>query len=70
MRCDGNAELINGRLVPKMATEFRPNLVAGRIFLRLADYADSHGGFALTDGIGFAVPVASTGRESFAPDVA
>jgi Uma2 family endonuclease len=71
MRHDGNAELIAGVLVPKMSTGFRPNIVAGRIFVRLAGYADSVGvGVVYTDGIGFAVPELSSGRESFSPDAA
>ena len=69
MSYDGGAELINGRIVPKMPHGRRPNVVAGRIFRKLADYADDRGGTAFTDGIGFAVPVASSGRESFSPDV-
>ena len=69
MRYDGCAELIGGRIVTYMATGHRPNLVAGRIFRRLADYTDAIGrGFAYTDNVGFAVPELSTGRESFSPD--
>lgn len=71
LRFDGNAELINGEVVPLMATGYRPNVVAGRIFRRLADYADAPGrGTAHTDGMGFAVSELSTGRESFSPDAA
>ena len=71
MRYDGNAELIGGRIVTYMATGHRPNIVAGRIFRRLADYTDAIGrGFAYTDNVGFAVPELSTGRESFSPDAA
>lgn len=69
MQYDGCAELIGGRIVTYMATGFRPNLVAGRIFRRLADYIDTvRRGVALTDNVGFAVPELSTGRESFSPD--
>lgn len=71
LRAPGKAELIGGVVVHLMATGHRPNLVAGRIFRRLADHADSSGrGIAYTDNIGFAVPELSTGRESFSPDAA
>jgi len=53
-----------------MATGHRPNVVAGRIFRRLADYADVAGGIAYTDNMGFAVPELQSGRESFSPDAA
>lgn len=65
------AELVHGRIVPLMPTGHRPNVVAGRIFRRLADYADAPGrGVAYTDNMGFAVPELPSGRESFAPDAA
>lgn len=65
------AELIHGRIVPLMPTGHRPNVVAGRIFRRLADYADTTGrGVAYTDNMGFAVPEMASGRESFSPDAA
>ena len=65
------AELIRGKIVRYMATGFRPNIVAGRIFRNLADYADVPGrGFAYTDSMGFAVPELTSGRESFSPDAA
>ncbi len=71
LRVDGKAELINGKLVLYMATGYRPNVVAGRIYRRLADYADTTGrGMAFTDSMGFAVTVPSTNRESFSPDAA
>jgi Uma2 family endonuclease len=67
----GKAELIDGRIVRYMATGHRPNVVAGRIFRKLADYADDTGrGFAYTDMIGFTVGELTSGRESFAPDAA
>lgn len=67
----GKAELIDGRIVRYMATGHLPNVVAGRIFRRLADYADTTGrGVAYTDNIGFTVDEMTSGRESFAPDVA
>ena len=68
---DGKAELIDGRIVHLMATGFLPNIVAGRIYRRLADFLDVLGrGYALTDNMGFAVAELSSGRESFSPDVA
>jgi Uma2 family endonuclease len=70
-RVDGKAELIAGRIVHFMATGHRPNVIAGRIFRRLADFADAAGrGVAYTDNVGFAIPEISTGRESFSPDAA
>ena len=71
MRHDGKAELINGVLVPQLASGHRPNVVAGRVFYKLAEYVDERGvGFAYTDNMGFAVENMSSGRESFSPDVA
>jgi Uma2 family endonuclease len=68
-RFDGKAELIDGRIVPLMATGRRPNRVAARIFRGLDDYAQATGrGDAYTDNMGFAVPVLASGRESFSPD--
>ena len=68
---DGKAELIRGRVVHLMPTGHWPNIVAGRIFRRLADYADAPGrGVVYTDNMGFAVAELSSGRESFSPDAA
>ncbi len=68
-RAEGKAELIGGRIVPLMATGFRPNRIAARIFRSLDDYAVTTGvGVALTDNMGFAVPDLPSGRESFSPD--
>jgi Uma2 family endonuclease len=70
-RVDGKAELVGGKLVHHMATGYRPGVLAGRIFRRLADYADSPGrGVAFGDNVGFVVNVPSTDRESFSPDAA
>lgn len=70
-RYTDKAELIGGRIVPIMPTGHLPNVIAGRIFRRLADHADTVGqGVAYTDNMGFAVPPLSTGRESFSPDAA
>src|SRR5688500_11185726 len=65
----GKAELIGGRIVELMPTGRKPNRVAGRIYRSLDDLASARGqGEAFTDNIGFAVPVLSSGRESFSPD--
>jgi Uma2 family endonuclease len=67
----GKAELIGGKVVRLMATGHRPNIIAGRIFRRLAEYAEAVGrGVAYTDNMGFAIPELPSGRESFAPDAA
>ncbi|MBX9626458.1 MAG: Uma2 family endonuclease [Gemmataceae bacterium] len=69
MRVDGKAELIGGRVVRYMAVGHRPNQIAGRIYRRLCDYAESgRGGNCYTDGMGFRVPELPSGRESFSPD--
>jgi Uma2 family endonuclease len=68
-REEGKAELINGRIVPLMATGRRPGRVAFRITRSLDDHAEAIGqGEAYGDNIGFAVPPLSSGRESFSPD--
>ncbi len=69
-RVTDKAELIAGRIVPYMATGRLPNRVAFRICRSLDDYAVATGrGEAYTDNIGFAVPLLTSGRESFSPDV-
>jgi Uma2 family endonuclease len=68
-RVEGKAELIAGRIVPLMPTGRVPNRVAFRIARSLDDHAAATGrGEAYTDNMGFAVPVLSTGRQSFSPD--
>jgi Uma2 family endonuclease len=70
-RVEGKAELIAGRIVHLLPAGFLPNLVAGRIYRSLAEYADaSHWGVAFTAKMGFAVPELPSGRESFSPDTA
>ena len=67
----GKAELIGGRIVRLMATGFRPNRVTFKIARLLDDDVTATGlGVVCTDGIGFAVPELTSGRESFSPDVA
>jgi Uma2 family endonuclease len=68
MREPGKAELIGGRIVRYMASGFQPSVIAGRVFRRLAEYADQAGGVPFGDGIGYAVPELPSGRESFSPD--
>jgi Uma2 family endonuclease len=68
-RVEGKAELIAGRIVHFMATGRKPSRVAFRIARSLDDYAGAIGrGDAYGDNIGFAVPILSSGRESFSPD--
>jgi Uma2 family endonuclease len=63
------AELIDGKIVPIMATGYRPGRIALRIARSLDEFADAEGrGFALGDNVGFAVAELSSGRESFSPD--
>src|SRR5262245_39492063 len=69
-RTEGKAELIGGRIVHLMATGFKPNKVAGRIYRSLAEHADVKGGHAFTDNMGFTVHELPSGRESFSPDAA
>ncbi|MBX9584841.1 MAG: Uma2 family endonuclease [Gemmataceae bacterium] len=69
LRVEGKAELIGGRIVRYMATGHRPNVIAGRIYRRLCDFAESVGrGNCYTDGMGFRVRELPSGRESFSPD--
>jgi Uma2 family endonuclease len=68
-RYEGKAELIDGRIVPLVATGRGPNRVASRILRGLDDYALATGrGEAYTDNIGFAIAPLTSGRESFSPD--
>jgi Uma2 family endonuclease len=68
-RVEGKAELINGRIVPLMATGRKPNRVAFRIARSLDDHAEATGqGEAYTHNMGFTVTPLTSGRESFSPD--
>jgi len=70
-RVDGKAELVGGRLVLISPNGHLPSVVAGRVFLSLADYTDKTGrGIASTGSMVFAVSALATGRESFSPDAA
>lgn len=66
---EGKAELICGRIVSLMPTGSYPGRVAGKIYRLLDDHAEATGdGVAYPDGVGFAVPELTSGRESFCPD--
>jgi Uma2 family endonuclease len=68
-RTPQKAELIGGRIVLFMATGRKPGRIGGRIFRSLDDHASQTAqGEAFTDNMGFAVPLLSSGRESFSPD--
>ncbi|MCI0638537.1 MAG: Uma2 family endonuclease [Gemmataceae bacterium] len=66
---EGKAELIGGRIVRFMASGHLPGRVAENIFVsaRLHTKAVKRGE-AHADGVGYAVPELSSGRESFSPD--
>lgn len=68
---EGPAELINGQIIRLMTGE-RPGEVAGFIFLSLAPHVMKKlkRGKALMADVGYAVPMLSSGREAFCPDVA
>ena len=68
-RVEGKAELIAGRIVTMSPTGHWPGKVAARIYRSLDDYAEATGrGVVHTDGVAFAVPVLTSGRQSFSPD--
>ncbi len=68
-KVEGQAEIVNGRIVKLMPTGLKPNKAAGRIYRSLGSYEDEYGGgIALTDNAGFMVNLPH--RESFSPDVA
>ncbi len=68
-RVDGKAELINGRIVVGMPTGDLPSDVANEIYVSLRIHAKTvRKGVAKADGVGYAIPELSSGRESFSPD--
>jgi Uma2 family endonuclease len=70
-RFEGKAELIQGRIVERMASGFRPNRVAFFICKILDEVAREIGrGWAFTDNAGFRIRRLPSGRESFSPDAA
>lgn len=69
-RVEGKAELIGGRIVLQMPTNFESNQVAGNIYAGLREYVKRSGsGSACMDNLGYRVPELASGRETFAPDV-
>jgi Uma2 family endonuclease len=67
-KVEGKAELVNGRIIRSMSGD-RPTDVAAEIFISLRAHAKKTGvGIAKSDGIGYAVPELTSGRESFSPD--
>jgi len=71
MRFKGKAELIQGKVVPIMASGVLPGRIAGRIFIHLTTYVGTLGrGEVFGDNVGYAQrPPLPNGRESFCPDV-
>jgi Uma2 family endonuclease len=68
-REEGKAELIGGRIVRVMPSGDLPSSVAFEIAAALRFHSRSTGnGKAYADGIGYAVPMLPSGRESFSPD--
>ena len=68
-KVEGKAELVHGELVCMSPTGWGPGRAAGKIYRRLADYEDQHGGgYAFPDNVGFIVNLPH--RESFSPDAA
>lgn len=68
-RVEGKAELINGGIVQLMASGDLPSELANMIYVSLLMYVRAtKRGIAKADGIGFAVPELSSGRESFSPN--
>src|SRR5207302_3403910 len=65
----GKAELIGGRIVRYMATGILPGWIGGRIYRSLDDYAEqTDRGEAYPGNVAFAIPILSSGRQSFSPD--
>lgn len=68
-RVEGKAELIAGKIVPRMPAGRKPSRVASRIFRSLDDHSEATGrGEAYADNTGFVVKPLSSGRQSFCPD--
>jgi Uma2 family endonuclease len=70
MKADEKAELINGRIVPIMASGVLPGRIARRITRSLEDYVSGGGkGEPIADNVGYAfdMPLLS-GRQSISPD--
>ena len=67
--CEGKAELIDGRIVESMTSGLGPNESRGK-HLRVAPRirtTDARAGRAFTDGMGFTVPILSSGQGILRP---
>ena len=68
-KVEGNAELVNGEIVPMPPTGDDPSYASGEIFVNLREHAKrTRRGRAYGDGVGFHVHLPH--RESFGPDAA
>ncbi len=68
-RVEGNAEIVNGEIVPLMPVGDVPSSGGGELFFSLRLYVErTRYGRAYTDGVGFRVNLPN--RESFSPDAA
>ena len=66
---EGKAELIGGRIVHLMPSGDQPNEIGFDIGVSLRDYGKRRNrGFGRGDGLGFAVPELTSGRQTFMPD--
>ena len=71
MRFKGKAELVQGKVVPIMASGALPGRIAKRIIIHLDAFVGTLGrGEVFGDNVGYAQrPPLANGRESFCPDV-
>jgi Uma2 family endonuclease len=68
-RTPEKAELIGGKIVAFMAAGELPGYIAGLIYASLLQHAiATKTGRAYADGVGYAIAVLPSGRESFSPD--
>jgi Uma2 family endonuclease len=66
---EGKAELIGGKVVEVMASGWDPSSCGFNVAIALNDYRKRTGrGKAFADGMGYAIPILPSGRESFSPD--
>jgi Uma2 family endonuclease len=66
---EGKAELIDGSIVPIMPSGDHPSEITFELAISLRDHCRRTGrGTARGDGLGYAVPELSSGRQSFEPD--
>jgi Uma2 family endonuclease len=62
----GKAEIVGGRIVMMSPTGDKPGDAAGAVYVRLREFAKSHGGRAYGDNVAFLVDLPT--RKSFCPD--